>query len=44
MAVVWIGIGAYLFSLGARQRKLEQRIDSLDRSEADASESSSSAY
>jgi CcmD family protein len=31
MAVVWIGIGAYLFSLGARQRKLEERIESLDQ-------------
>lgn len=29
--VVWIGIGLYLFSLGARQRKLEQRLDELLR-------------
>ena len=29
MAVVWIGIGTYLYSLGSRQRKLERRIESL---------------
>ena len=28
----WAIIGAYVYSLGARQKKLEQRVDSLDRS------------
>jgi CcmD family protein len=28
----WAIIGGYLYSLGARQRRLEQRLDSLDRS------------
>lgn len=27
---VWIGIGAYLLSLGLRQRKLERRIRELE--------------
>ncbi len=27
----WIVIGAYLFSLGARQKKLEKRVQDLDR-------------
>jgi CcmD family protein len=27
---VWIVIGTYLYSLGARQRRLEQRVKSLD--------------
>jgi CcmD family protein len=27
--VVWVGIGGYLFRLGARQRRLERRIDEL---------------
>ncbi|CAN5645557.1 hypothetical protein BH24ACT26_BH24ACT26_23190 [soil metagenome] len=29
--VVWIGIGGYLLSVGARQRKLERRLDELSR-------------
>lgn len=27
---VWIGIGAYVWSVGARQRSLERRLDALD--------------
>jgi CcmD family protein len=27
---VWIGIGVYALTLGARQRKLERRIEELD--------------
>lgn len=27
---VWVGLGAYLFSLGARQRKLETRLKELE--------------
>ena len=27
---VWIGIGAYLMTLGARQRRLEQRLANLE--------------
>lgn len=27
---VWVGIGGYLFSIGARQRKLERRVQQLD--------------
>ena len=28
-AAVWIGIAAYALSLGARQRRLERRLDEL---------------
>ena len=28
-AAVWIGIGAYLLTLGARQRNLERRVNEL---------------
>jgi len=28
----WAIIGAYVYSLGARQRRLEERLDSLERS------------
>jgi CcmD family protein len=28
---VWAGIGAYLLSIGARQRRLERRVADLDR-------------
>lgn len=31
MASVWVGIGGYLLSISARQRRLEQRLDELDR-------------
>lgn len=27
---VWIGLGAYLFSLSSRQRKLEARVKDLE--------------
>jgi CcmD family protein len=27
---VWLGLGAYLFSLGSRQRKLERRLQDLE--------------
>lgn len=27
--VVWVGIGAYAATIGARQRRLERRIDDL---------------
>jgi CcmD family protein len=29
LAVVWVGIGGYLMALGARQRRIERRIDEL---------------
>jgi CcmD family protein len=29
LAVVWVGIGGYLMALGARQRKIERRIEEL---------------
>jgi CcmD family protein len=32
---VWIGIGAYLMSLGVRQRRLEQRLEVLRANRAD---------
>jgi CcmD family protein len=28
---VWLGIGAYVVSLGQRQRRLERRLDDLAR-------------
>ena len=28
---VWAGIGGYIVSLGARQRRLERRLDELTR-------------
>jgi CcmD family protein len=28
---VWLGIGAYVVSLGRRQRRLERRLDDLAR-------------
>lgn len=30
---MWTGIGAYLISLGARQRRLEARLEQLNESE-----------
>ena len=27
---VWVGIGAYLLSIGVRQRRLEQKLDEID--------------
>jgi CcmD family protein len=29
LAVVWLGIGGYLMALGARQKKIERRIEEL---------------
>jgi CcmD family protein len=28
---VWIGIGGYVLTIGARQRRLERRLDELSR-------------
>jgi CcmD family protein len=38
-AAVWIGLGAYLFSLAARQRRLERRLEELAGSVEDDSPS-----
>lgn len=27
---VWVGLGAYLFTLGSRQKKLERRLKDLE--------------
>ena len=29
--VVWVALGAYLFSIAARQKKVDQRLSELDR-------------
>ena len=29
--VVWIALGAYLYSISARQKKVDQRLQDLDR-------------
>jgi CcmD family protein len=35
-AVVWVALGAYLISLGARGRRIEERLDELrDRDRGD---------
>jgi CcmD family protein len=31
---VWVGIGAYVFTLGRRQSKLERRLEELVRDES----------
>jgi CcmD family protein len=31
LLAVWIGIGGYVISVGARQKRLERRIDELTR-------------
>jgi CcmD family protein len=31
MTAVWIGIGGYLLTIAARQRRLEQRLEELER-------------
>jgi CcmD family protein len=31
VAAVWVGIGAYLLTISARQRRLEQRLEDLNR-------------
>ena len=30
-SVVWIAIGAYLFSITTRQKRIDQRLSELDR-------------
>ena len=30
-AVVWVALGAYLFSIAARQKKIDRRLEELDR-------------
>ena len=35
---VWVGIGAYIWSLGARQRRLEQRLERLETRPGDPSD------
>ena len=29
--VVWVALGAYLFSISARQKKVDRRLEELDR-------------
>jgi CcmD family protein len=29
--VVWVALGAYLYSISARQKKVDQRLSDLDR-------------
>jgi len=29
--VVWVALGAYLYSIAARQKKVDQRLKELDR-------------
>lgn len=36
-AVVWVSIGIYLWSLGARQRALERRLADLEHRDATGS-------
>ena len=31
---VWVGIGAYLFSISLRQRNLERRLDAISTEES----------
>lgn len=33
-AAVWVGLGAYLLSLGVRQKRLEERLRDLERADA----------
>lgn len=35
---VWVGIGGYLLSLSARQRRLERLIENMERSEQERTE------
>ena len=30
--VVWVALGAYLYSISARQRKVDERLSELERS------------
>lgn len=38
-ALVWIALGAYLFSIVRRQRRLEARLDQVDQLRRDHPES-----
>ena len=29
--VVWVALGAYLFSISARQKKVDRRLEEMDR-------------
>ena len=29
--VVWVALGAYLYSISARQKKVDERLEELDR-------------
>jgi CcmD family protein len=29
--VIWVALGAYLYSISARQKKVDQRLSDLDR-------------
>jgi len=31
--VVWVALGAYLFSIAARQKRVDQRLEELDRAD-----------
>ncbi len=31
--VVWAALGAYLYSISARQKKVDRRLDELDRAD-----------
>lgn len=31
--VVWVALGAYLYSIAARQKKVDQRLQELDRAD-----------
>jgi CcmD family protein len=33
-AAVWVGLGAYLLSLSVRQKRLEERLRDLERTDA----------
>lgn len=33
-AAVWVGLGAYLLSLSVRQKRLEERLRNLERTDA----------
>ena len=31
LMVVWVALGAYLYSISARQKKVDRRLEELDR-------------